>query len=78
MSSVYGNDDIPKKINYTEEKNEINKKSQKRNILWFNAPYSKSVKTKNSKLFLRLINKHFPPTHKHRKILNKSTIKISS
>ena len=65
------------KLNYTEEKNEINQKSRKRNILWFNPSYSKSVKTNIGKLFLRLINKHFPSTHKYRKIFNRSTIKIS-
>ena len=32
-------------LNYTEENNETSKKSRKRNILWFNPPYSKSVKT---------------------------------
>ena len=51
------------KLNYTEENNKINKKSRKRNILWFNPPYSKSVKTNTGKLFLRLINKHFSQTH---------------
>ena len=65
------------KLNYTEENNEINQKSRKHNILWFNPPYSKSVKTNIGKLFLRLINKHFPPTHKYRKIFNRNTIKIS-
>ena len=64
------------KLNYTEEDNK-NKKSRKRNILWFNPPYIKSVKTNVGKLFLRLINKHFPPTHKYRKIFNRNTIKIS-
>ena len=35
------------------------------------------MKTNIGKLFLRLINKHFPPTHKYRKIFNRNTIKIS-
>ena len=34
------------KLNYTEE-NKANQKSRKHNILWFNPPYSKSVKTWN-------------------------------
>ena len=63
------------KLNYTEENNKINQKYRKRNILRFNPPYSKSVKTNIGKLFLRLINKHFPPTHKYRKIFNRNTIK---
>ena len=65
------------KLNYTEENNEINKKSRKHNILWFNPLDSKSVKTNIGKLFLRLINKYFPPTHKYSKIFNRNTIKIS-
>ena len=65
------------KLDYTEENNKTNQKSRKRDILWFNPPYSKSVKTNVGKLFLRLINKHFPPTHKYRKIINRNTIKIS-
>ena len=59
------------KLNYIEQNNEINQKSRKRNVLWFNPPYSKSVKTKIGKLFLRLI------THKYRKIVYRNTIKIS-
>ena len=37
---------------------------QKRNIIWLNPPFSKSVVTKISETFLRLIDKHFPPHHK--------------
>ena len=54
------------KLNYTEENNEINKKYQKRNTLWFCALV----------WFLGLINKHFPTTHKHRKILKRKNIRI--
>ena len=36
------------KLNYTEENNKANQKSRKHNKLWFNPPYSKSVKTWNS------------------------------
>ena len=37
-----------------------NKKQRKRNIIWFNPPYSKHVKTNIGKIFLNLIKKHFP------------------
>ena len=63
--------------NYKEENNEINKKSRKRNMLWFNSLYSKSLKTNNGKLFLHLIDKHFPPTHKSRKTFNRNIVKVS-
>ena len=49
-----------KNLNYTEENKEINSKSRECNILCFDSPYSKSVKTNIDSLFPRLINKHFP------------------
>ena len=54
-----------------------NLQSRKRNILWFNPPYSKSVKTNIGKVFLRLIKKHFLRTDKYRKNLKKNTISIT-
>ena len=66
-----------KKLNFTEENNKINKKSRKRNIIWFNPPYSSSVKSNIGNLFLCLINKNFPPTHKYKKKkFNRNTMKI--
>ena len=65
------------KLNYTKENNKINQKFCQRKILWFNRPYSKSEKTNIGKLFLRLIKKHFHPTHKYRKLFNRNTIIIS-
>ena len=51
-----------------------NKKQRKRNIVWFNPPYSKNVKTNIEKIFLNLITKH---CHKFHKLFNKNTVKIS-
>ena len=72
------------KLNYTEENNEINQESRKRNILWFNPPCSKSVKTNVGKLFLRLIKNisyQRITTEKYRNnrttTINRNTIKIS-
>ena len=53
-----------------------NKKQRKRNIIWFNPPYSKNVKTNIGKIFLNLIKKHFPSHHKFHKLFNKNTVKI--
>ena len=50
------------------------RKNRKRNIIWFNPPYSKSLKTNIGKYFFRLLNKHFPPGHKLYKIFNKNTL----
>ena len=53
------------------------KRSRKRNITWFNPPYSKTVKTNVGKAFLNLLDKHFPPEHRLRKIFNRNTVKMS-
>ena len=55
---------------------ENQKRKRKRNIIWFNPPYSKNVKTNIGKTFLQLLSKHFPKDHQMRKIYNKSTLKI--
>ena len=66
------------KLQYQQPKeNNQNKKKRKRNIIWFNPPYSKSVKTNIGRIFIKLISKHFPPNHKFVKIFNKNTIKLS-
>ena len=66
------------KLTYVEQsaKKPKGNKKRKRNI-WFNPPYSKTVKTNIGKYFFRLINKHFPPEHKFHKIFNKNTLKLS-
>ena len=53
------------------------KRKRKRNILWFNPPYNKSVQTNIGRIFLNLINKHFPNSGKLHKIFNKNTLKLS-
>ena len=56
-------------------KNEKRKRKQK--IIWFNSLYSKNVKTNIGKIFLKLLHKHFPPSHSFHKIFNKKSVKIS-
>ena len=53
------------------------RKSRKRNIVWFNPPFSKHVKTNIGKVFLYLLKKHFPPHHRLHKICNKNNVKLS-
>ena len=57
--------------------NDTQRRQRKRNIFWFNPPFSKSVVTKIGKTFLRLIDKHFPPHHKLHKLFNRNNVKIS-
>ena len=53
------------------------KKNRKRNIIWFNPPYNKNVKTNIGKIFLKLVDKHFPNSNKLHKIFNRNTLKVS-
>ena len=50
---------------------------RKRQIIWFNPPYSKNVTTKVGQFFLSLIDKHFPPYHKMHKLFHRNNINIS-
>ena len=51
-------------------------KSRKRNINWFNPPFSTNTRTNVGRTFLELVNKHFPVGHTLYKLFNKSTIKV--
>ena len=62
----------PPKANNNRVKN-----NRKRNIIWFNPPFSKNVVNNVGKYFLQLIPKHFPNNHKYHKLFNKNTLKIS-
>ena len=63
--------------NNTTTKTTKEKRSRKRNITWFNPPYSKDVKTDIGKNFLKLIDTCFPPSNILHKVLNRNTVKIS-
>ena len=52
------------------------KKEQKKEHYWFNPPYNKNVKTNMGKIFLKLVDKHFPKSNKLHKIFNKNTLKV--
>ena len=62
-------------MKYDEKKKK--RRNRKRNVLWFNPPFSKNVKTNVGKIFLTLISKHFPSTHKYHKIFNRYNVKVS-
>ena len=75
----FSNCGYKKKLNYCDPTppNLITKRKRQRNILWFNPPYSKTVKTKIGQFFLQLIKKHFQNKHKFHKIFNRNTLKLS-
>ena len=52
-------------------------RNRKRNITWFNPPFSNNVKTNIAKKFLGLIDSCFPKDNPLHKIFNHNTIKVS-
>ena len=53
------------------------KRSRKRKILYFNPPYSTSVKTPVGSRVFKLIDKHFPKGHPLHKAINRTNTKVS-
>ena len=53
------------------------RRNSNRKIIQFNPPYSGNVKTNIGRIFLRLIDKHFPRHHKYCKLFNRNNTKIS-
>ena len=52
-------------------------RKRKRNILWFNPPFSSSVQTNIGKRFFALICKHFGEDSRYHKLFNGNTVKLS-
>ena len=57
--------------------NTATNKNRRRNLIWFNPPYSANVVTKVGKYVLSLLDKHFPPHNKFHKTFNRNTVKIT-
>ena len=72
---IYGEQDEPTSDSVNEEINQTRKR--KRNIIWYNPPYSMNVKTNAGKIFFILPRKHFPPSHPMYTIFNTNKVKIS-
>ena len=66
-------------LRYVENNNNTNgsKQKQHQKTIWFNTPFSKSVKTNIDKVFLQLLSKYFFLDHKIHKTFNRKMIKIS-
>ena len=71
--SGYSGDLLYQEQNQTHPRN----RTRKRNIVWFNPPYSESPKTNIGKELFRLFEKHFPAHHRLHKICNKNNVKLS-
>ena len=66
-------------LTYTPNNDNTNQRQhhRKRQITWFNPPYSQHVKTNIGKTFLELVNNHFPKENELHKICNRNTLKVS-
>ena len=67
---------FPEQLTYNPSSGRM-RRNRPRNILWFNPPFSKTVKTNVGQRFLNLIDKHFPPENPLHKIFNRTTVKVS-
>ena len=61
----------------TDINNNSKKRNRKRNITWFNPPYSENVSSNVGARFFRELDTCFPPCHPLHKIMNRNTIKLS-
>ena len=72
------NEELKCKNKDSEEQTRNEEKSKRRRkIIWFNPPFSLSVKTNIGKLFFKLLKKQFPESNPLSKIFNKTIIKIT-
>ena len=52
-------------------------KRGKTGVTWFNPPYSLNVETNVGRIFLKLLDTHFPPGHILRSVMNRNKVKVS-
>ena len=52
-------------------------KTRRRQVIWFNPPFSANVKTNVARQALRLVDKHFPRHHRYYKLFNRMSVKVS-
>ena len=69
LQYIFDSDKTPKSTS--------SQKRRRRNMIWFNPPYSKNIKSKIGYNFLKLINKDFPESCTLHKIFNRNTVKVS-
>ena len=53
------------------------RRRRRRDILWFNPPFCKSVKSNIGRQFLQLLDRCFPRGHPLHKVLNRHTVQLS-
>ena len=58
---TYDEQNEPTSDSVNEESNQ--RRKRKRNIIWYNPPYSMNVKANVGKIFFKLLRIQFPPSH---------------
>ena len=75
--NALGHSNFSHKLEYTPHETQRPRRNRQRNVIWFNPPFSKNVKTNIARSFLHLVDTHFPAGHKLHKIFNRNTVKVS-
>merc|ERR1711954_610802 len=53
------------------------RRQRKRNIMWYNPPFTKNLEINLGKEFFKLLDKHFQENHVLRPIINRNCVKLS-
>ena len=70
--------DFNKELDFEQHKTSATpNKNRKRNIIWFNPPYSANVTTKIDTKFLQILDEHIPKSDKFHKLFNSNNVKVS-
>lgn len=64
-------------LHYKQPSTPNKRRARKRNITWYNPPYSSSVATNIGHKFFSILDRHFPAHHRLHKIINRNTVKLS-
>ena len=75
--NALGHSNFNHKLEYTPHETQRPRRNRQRNVIWFNPPFRKNVKTNIARSFLHLVDTHFPAGHKLHKIFNRNTVKVS-
>ena len=65
------------KFEKTDVEVESKRRPRKRNVIWFNPPWSLNVRANIAGRFLALIRKHFPPNSPLYHLFNTKKVKVS-
>ena len=77
LSATFYNPLITFSSNIPTQTSDSKRKNRKRDIIWYNLPFSKNVSTNVGRTFLKLLDADFTEEHVLHKIFNKHTVKIS-